>query len=136
MKSARRPGVVYRPTASKRATRLAEPRAADWQLGDRLDRLVATLGSNRVAEILDVSPSQPSRWRRGIERMSPASQRRVLDLDYVMARVLQLFPREQAEIWLSSHNAHLGARPIDVLRLRGAGPVIAAADAEAEGAYA
>lgn len=68
--------------------------------------------------------------------MSPTSQRRLLDLDYVVARLLQLFPSEQAEIWLTSHNAHLGARPVDVLRLRGAGPVVAAADAEAQGAYA
>ncbi len=136
MKSHRKARVVYRPTATKRSPRLAEPRVAEWQLGDRLERLIGTLGSNRLAAILDVSPSQPSRWRRGIERMSPTSQRRVLDLDYVMARVLQLFPREQAEIWLTSHNAHLGARPVDVLRMQGAGPVIAAADAEAEGAYA
>jgi len=136
MKSQRRKRVVYRPTASKRPRRVAEPGATEWQLGERLERLVETLGSNRVAEILEVSPSQPSRWRRGIEHMSPANQRRVLDLDYVMARVLQLFPREQAEIWLTSHNAHLEARPVDVLRLQGAGPVIAAADAEAAGAYA
>ncbi len=136
MKSARRQRVVYRATASRRPPRVSETDAAEWQLGERLERLIATLGSNRVAEILGVSASQPSRWRSGTERMSPQSQRRVLDLDYVMARVLQLFPREQAEIWLTSHNAHLGARPIDVLCLRGVGPVIAAADAEAQGAYA
>jgi len=135
MKSARRQRVVYRATASRRLPRVSDTDAAEWQLGERLDRLIATLGSNRVAEILGVSASQPSRWRSGAERMSPQSQRRVLDLDYVMARVLQLFPREQAEIWLTSHNPHLGARPIDVLRLRGVGPVIAAADAEAQGAY-
>ena len=40
-----------------------------------------------------------------------------------------------AEIWLASHNAHLGARPMDVLRLRGAGAVVRAIDAEAQGAY-
>ena len=137
MKSARRQRVVYRASASKRLPRPTEPdAAAEWNLGERLDRLVATLGSNRVAEILGVSVSQPSRWRRGVEHMSPQSQRRLLDLDYVMARLLQLFPREQAEIWLTSHNAHLGARPLDVLQLRGAGPVVAAADAEAQGAYA
>ena len=105
-------------------------------LGERLDRLVGSFGNNRLASLLDVSPSQPSRWRRGQERMSPESQRRLLDLDYVMARLCQLFPREQAEVWLTSFNPHLGARPLDVLRLRGAGPVVAAVDVEAEGAYA
>ena len=136
MKSHRKDKVTYRPSARLRPPRTAEPGSAEWHLGERLDRLVATLGSNRVAELLDVSASQPSRWRSGREQMSPANQRRLLDLDYLVARLLQLFPREQAEIWLTSHNAHLGARPVDVLRLQGAGPVIAAADAEAQGAYA
>lgn len=53
-----------------------------------------------------------------------------------MARLLQLYPPDQAEIWLTSHNAHLGGRPVDVLRLRGAGPVVTAIDAAAQGAYA
>jgi hypothetical protein len=64
-----------------------------------------------------------------------ASKRRVLDLDYVMARLLRLFPKQQAEIWLESNNAHLGARPIDVLKLRGASSVVEALDAEEQGAY-
>jgi hypothetical protein len=126
---------VYRPSAKAGKVRAAEHAGAQWHLGDRLDRLALTFGNNRLAELLDVSASQPSRWRRGSEAMSPASQRRLLDLDYVVARLLQLFPMEQAEIWLTSHNAHLGARPADVLRLRGAGPVIAAVDAESQGAY-
>jgi hypothetical protein len=103
---------------------------------DRLDRLVGGLGNNKVAELLDVSQSQPSRWRRDQEGIDPENQRRVLDLDYVMSRLLQLYPQDQARIWLRSHNAHLGARPVDVLRQRGVTPVIQAIDAEAEGAYA
>jgi hypothetical protein len=63
-------------------------------------------------------------------------QRDLIDLDYVMARLLHLLPREQAEIWMISHNAHLAARPIDVLRLSGAAKVVQAIDAEAQDAYA
>ena len=103
---------------------------------ERLERLVASLGSNRVAELLGVSRSQPSRWRSGKERMGPQNQQRLVDLDYVMARLAQVWPDELGPLWLTSHNPHLGARPIDVLRLRGAGPVIAAISAEAEGAFA
>jgi uncharacterized protein (DUF2384 family) len=103
---------------------------------DRLERLVSSLGNNRVAQLMSVSPSQPSRWRSGKEHMGPASRRAVLDLDYVWGRLLQLYPQRQAEVWLSSPNAHLGARPVDVLRLRGAAPVIDAIDAEEEGAFA
>ena len=102
----------------------------------RLERLVDQLGNNRLAKLMSVSPSQPSRWRAGKEGIGPENQRRLIDLDYVFGRLEQLFTPRQAEIWLTSSNAHLGARPIDVLRLRGVAPVIAAIDAEAEGAFA
>ena len=119
-----------------RAWAVSEPGGTSLLLQERLERLVQELGSNRVAGLLGVNRSQPTRWRSGQERISADSQRRLLDLDYVMARLLQLLPREQAEIWLTSANAHLGARPIDVLRLRGAADVVAAIDVEAQGAYA
>lgn len=110
--------------------------AAVLEITDRLEHLVRAIGNNRVAGMLDVNQSQPSRWRRGAERIGPRNERRLLDLDYVYARLLQLFPANQADIWLHSMNSHLGARPIDVLRLKGAVPVIEAIDAEAEGAFA
>lgn len=103
---------------------------------DRLERLVNELGNNRVANLLAVSPSQPSRWRSGKEGIGTENQRKLIDLDYVFGRLEQLFSSRQAEIWLKSYNAHLGGRPIDVLRLRGAAPVIRAIDAEAQGAFA
>jgi hypothetical protein len=108
----------------------------EWLLAARLALLLRELGNNRLAGLLDVSASQPSRWKSGEERISAENQRRLIDLDYVMARLLRLYPREQAEIWLTSHNVHLGSRPVDVLRMRGAAPVVQAIDAEAEGAYA
>jgi hypothetical protein len=143
-----------RKATSRKTTRITtgQARASTWSAGaaagatpdqasvvplrDRLEGLVEGLGNNRVAELLEVSRSQPSRWRRQQEGIGPENQRRVLDLDYVMSRLLQLYPKEQAHIWLQSHNSHLGARPLDVLRSRGAGPVVDAIDAEAEGAYA
>lgn len=102
----------------------------------RLERLVETLGNNRFAELAGVSKSQPSRWRSAKERIGPESRRKVLDLDYVFNRLTQVYPPEQAQIWLESHNAALGARPVDILRLRGPVPVIQAIDAEEQGAYA
>jgi hypothetical protein len=103
---------------------------------ERLERLIGELGNNRVATLLAVSNSQPSRWRSGKEGIGAENQRKLIDLDYVFGRLEQLFTSRQAEIWLTSFNAHLGGRPIDVLRLRGAAPVIEAIDAEAQGAFA
>lgn len=98
---------------------------------------MALLGSNVVADVLGVSRSQPGRWRSGAEQISPANRRRLTDLDHVLNRLLQVLWPEQAGAWLSSPNPHLGgARPVDVLAIRGAGPVIDALDALAAGAYA
>lgn len=103
----------------------------------RLDRLVQVLGNNAVATLLGVNRSQPSRWRSGAEGIAAPNERRVLDLDYVVTRLQQLWTPDVAETWLGSPNAHLGgARPSDVLRERGALDVARAIDAEAEGAHA
>jgi uncharacterized protein (DUF2384 family) len=99
-------------------------------------RVVAALGSNTVAELLGVSRSQPSRWRSGKERISPGNRARLTDLDHVLNRLLQVLWPEEASAWLTARNPHLGGRPVDVLALRGAAPVLQAIDALAQGAYA
>jgi transcriptional regulator with XRE-family HTH domain len=134
MRNARK-STTYRSSQRAKAVRLGEPGSVPF-LAERLDRLVRDLGNNHVASLLGVSVSQPSRWRSGAERISADSQRRLLDLDYVYSRLLQLFSMEQSEIWLRSQNAHLGARPIDVLRLRGPSAILPAIEAEAQDAYA
>ena len=70
--------------------------------------------------------------------MTRSSKRnsRILDLGYALSRLLLLYPPRQSLIWLESHNAWLNARPIDVLCIQGAAPVIKAIDAEAQGAFA
>jgi uncharacterized protein (DUF2384 family) len=128
-------GIAYDAKPSMRSRRVSEAGPMETLLAERLGRLIEALGNNRVASLLGVAASQPVRWRKGQERISAENQRRILDLDYVLARLLQLFPAEQTEIWLTSHNAHLGARPVDVLRLRGGAAVIQAVDVEAQGAY-
>jgi hypothetical protein len=102
----------------------------------KLARLVDRMGNNWVAGMLEVSPSQPSRWRTGEEGISPENARQVTDLEYVMSRLLQLYPPSVARVWLESYNAYLGGKPVDVFHLRGAIAVAEAIDAEAQGAYA
>lgn len=101
----------------------------------RLGALIDTFGNNRVAELLRVSASQPSRWRDGVERMSSANERKVLDLDYVMARLLAILPLSQIDNWLNGDNPFLGGRPIDFLRYRGPLAILPAVGAEEQGAY-
>src|SRR5688500_16305050 len=107
-----------------------------FEVPAEVERVVSALGSNAVAELLGVSRSQPSRWRSGKERISPGNRARLTDLDHVLNRLLQVLWPEEAGAWLTSSNPHLGGRPVDVLAVRGAGPVVQAIDALAQGAYA
>jgi len=109
-----------------------------WLPAQRTSFLIDSVGGvRRLAEILSVSASQPSRWRSGAERPGPVASRRLLDLDHVFARALLLWEEPVARDWLESPNGFLdGARPIDVLRARGASTVIDALDAAQSGAYA
>ena len=122
-------------TASSRDGR-ARPRLSQAQ--QRTTFLIEALGSaTAVAELLDVSRSQPGKWRSGAESPSPDASALLVDLDHVMARASLLWPAEVAKRWLVGSEPFLGgARPIDVLRLRGSREVIDALDSVTSGAYA
>lgn len=100
--------------------------------------LIRALGSQtRVADLLEVSRSQPGKWSKGEELPSPERARALIDLDHVVARVVSWLGPDMTISWLNGSNAFLdGARPIDVLRVRGSSEVIDALDAEMSGAYA
>lgn len=103
---------------------------------DRVERVVAVLGNNVTAELLGVSKSQPSKWRRGTERVSAESFQRLLDLDYVVTRLLMTWQPPVALEWLNGHNPHLNGRPIDVMRRRGPLAIMPALNAQDAGAHA
>ncbi len=102
---------------------------------ERLRWLVETFGNNRMAEMIGVSRSQPSRWLSGQEGMSPQSRRRVADLDYVLGRLVEVCVPDVAWSWLHGDNALLGGRPIDVMLLRGPLAILPAVNLEAEWGY-
>lgn len=104
---------------------------------ERTEFAIAAVGSAaNLAKLLNVSRSQPTRWRNGDEVPSPGAARALIDLDHVMARALMLFPQSVALDWLNSANSFLGgARPVDVLHTRGSTEVIQALDAVMAGAF-
>jgi hypothetical protein len=108
---------------------------SDEELLSRLERLIGILGSNRVAWLLGVSKSQPSRWRAGKEGISPPNRVRLWELDHFISRLLDLMHPAAAEIWLDGFNGFLNTRPIDAFRLTGLAGVQLALDGEEEGAY-
>lgn len=118
-----RPGAESAPTLSIEA---------------RVREVANALGSSaNLAALLGISPSQPTRWLQGTERPSPANARAIVDLDHVIARANLLWQPSVVTSWLYGNNAFLeGARPVDVVKLQGATPVIAALDQELAGGYA
>lgn len=102
-----------------------------------LDAIRAVLGSDRATSaLLDVSPSQVSRWRRG----------QVPDLDNAdhlagLALVIEMLARwlhpDTAEGWLHGANAHLDDRtPAYLIRHGRLADVIGAIEAEKAGTFA
>ncbi|WP_110590200.1 antitoxin Xre/MbcA/ParS toxin-binding domain-containing protein [Microbacterium suaedae] len=114
-------------------------RATGLQPAGRAEIAESVLGTKaRLAEALGVSASQPTRWISGEERPSAVNERALVDLNYVLERAQLLWGSEQVvRDWLYGHNGHLGgARPVDVIRLEGATPVIEALEAAWAGGYA
>jgi uncharacterized protein (DUF2384 family) len=102
-----------------------------------LARVIEALGTNAAARLLGADRAQVSRWNAGLEPIGSEMGRRIVDLHDILTRILRVYGREAAAMWLVGSEPLLGgARPIDVLVLEGAAPVIRAIDGIAEGACA
>jgi len=94
-------------------------------------------GGGKLAAMLGVHASQTSRWATGQERPGARLAPLLIDLEHVLARVRLVWAEPAATTWMTSANAYLdGSRPVDVLALRGVGPVLEALDAGAWGGAA
>lgn len=103
----------------------------------RVEFLADTLGGARLAALVGVHRSQPSRWIKGEERPGPAAAPLLIDLEHILARARLIWGAAAAATWLESANSYLdGARPIDVLQVSGPSHVLEALDAEAWGGAA
>jgi uncharacterized protein (DUF2384 family) len=118
--------IVLRPSADA----LADPRPL-------LARIIGALGTNAAARLLGADRAQVSRWSAGKEPVGAEMGRRIVDLHDVLTRILRIYDRHAAAMWLLGSEPLLGgARPIDVLAMEGAAPVIRTIEGIAQGAYA
>jgi uncharacterized protein (DUF2384 family) len=102
-----------------------------------LARIVDALGTNAAARLLGADRAQVSRWGAETEPVGAEMGRRIVDLHDILTRILRVYDRESAAMWLVGSEPLLGgARPIDVLVMEGAAPVVRAIDGIAQGAYA
>lgn len=100
-------------------------------IASRIELLIGALGTaTKVAECLGITRPLLSKWRAGAVMPSPGQLKLLVDLDHVMARASLIYFPRVAYSWLVGCNSYLeGARPIDVLRLRGVQSVLDALDA-------
>ena len=125
----------WRPEAGKIVLRAAADELAD--VHPLLTGIVTALGTNAAARLLDADRAQVSRWTNGSEPVGTEMARRIVDLHTVLLRILRVYRREAAAMWLVGSEPLLGgARPIDVLAIEGAAPVIRAIEGIAQGAFA
>ena len=118
--------VVFRPAADALA-----------DVGPLLARIVGALGTNAARRLLGADRVQVSRWSAGTESIGIGMGRRIVDLHDVLTRILRAYGRDAAAMWLVGSEPLLGgARPIDVLDLEGAAPVIRAIDGIESGPFA
>jgi uncharacterized protein (DUF2384 family) len=103
----------------------------------RLRALADDVGSQAaIAELLHVHRSRVSRWLSG-HQPDPRNRARIVGLDFVLSRLLEVYERDAALEWLRGFNAHLhDRRPIDLLREGRALEVAAAIEQLASGSYA
>jgi uncharacterized protein (DUF2384 family) len=102
-----------------------------------LARVVDALGTNGAARLLGADRAQVSRWMARKESISEEMGRRIVDLHDVLTRILRVYTPQVAGMWLLGSEPLLGgARPIDVLVMEGAPPVIRAIDGIDAGAFA
>lgn len=104
---------------------------------ERLRAVTKDLGSQAsVARLIGVSSSRVSRWLR-TEEPDPSSKRRLEGVEFILARLLEVFEKDTALKWLHGVNAHLNnRRPIDLMAAGRIAEVLGAIEAEETGAYA
>lgn len=89
-----------------------------------------------LAQLAGVHRSNVTRWKHG-ERPARENYELLVGLDAVVTLLSQFLDPRSVPKWLRGFNAHLGGRrPVDVLRDGRLSEVIAAVEAEREGAFA
>lgn len=101
-----------------------------------LASLVDAFSAATIVRLLDVDPAIMTRWMKDAP-ISAEMAARILDLHAVLSRAFQVFHPRHAMLWLLGSEPFFdGARPIDILALRGAAPLIQALQGIGAGAYA
>jgi uncharacterized protein (DUF2384 family) len=110
---------------------------ANFTVATKLQRIIESLSLAAAADVLGVDRSQLDRCRKGKEAIGDELNRRITDVEYVLDRALHVMHPDEVGPWLTEPEPLLGGSiPLNVLTLKGTGPVVAALDGVAAGAFA
>lgn len=88
-----------------------------------------------LAEVTGVKTRQVQHWASGAHRPQGDAKDRLLEVHYIVERLLEIYKPEGADIWIHGRNKGLGGqKPIDLLRAGDFEQVLAAVERLAAGA--
>jgi transcriptional regulator with XRE-family HTH domain len=89
-----------------------------------------------LAQLLDTTPETISRWNTGRVGPQPDRLQRLLNLEWILDELSELFAPDQARLWLfSPHRMLQGERPADLIQRDETDKVLTVIDAMREGAF-
>jgi hypothetical protein len=89
-----------------------------------------------VANVLQIRPETVSRWNQGKAFPQPEAERALLDLEYVVDQLADLYEPDEARLWLFARQKLLnGEVPAELIRQRRTDEVIKIIRQLLEGVY-
>ena len=77
----------------------------------------AEITAREIAQLLDTTPETISRWRGGKTEPHPKMRDSLLQLEWLVSELAELYRPQQAHLWLfSPHKLLNGERPVDLVR--------------------
>ena len=104
----------------------------------RLDGIQKTAGftGREVAQLLGTTPETISRWRGGRSEPQPKLRDGLLQLEWLVSELSELYQPQEAHLWLfSPHKQLQGKRPVDLIEHGGAEKVLQIISQLKDGAY-
>ena len=89
-----------------------------------------------IAQLLHTTPETISRWRGGKAEPQPKLREGLLQLEWLVGELAELYKPQEANLWLFSHHKQLeGARPVDMIEAGKIEKVLAIISQLKDGAY-